>query len=410
VYDSSWQSGSEPVEAQKITNPGEIGFLAFTLKAPPQKGTYTAHFQLFANNQPIDNGQVDIPITVTADGVIDNPVVTTPSTPSSPTMPSSPASYPPPASVVLGQPLPPAFATIPSLGAALPPEPMIRVGLFATTDNQMMVTSLSGGFALQQNGSQICHFTAGQVVTVLYDRTHHVSKATGPNCTSQSDGVYVTVADDRISPLQMTDFSRPVSWLPGANDNTFRGSLELRYTPASDEVWVINELPIEWYLKGIGETSNSSPMEYQKALLTAARTYAMYHVAHETKHADQSFTVDASLDQVYRGYGAEIRDPNVVAAVDATRGQIVTYNNALALTPYYSRSDGRTRSWTEVWGGSGFPWLVSVKVPWDAGKTLWGHGVGMSATGALGAANDGWMFDHILNYFYTGTGLQRIYQ
>ncbi|MFZ2803603.1 MAG: hypothetical protein WA001_00095, partial [Patescibacteria group bacterium] len=136
----------------------------------------------------------------------------------------------------------------------------------------------------------------------------------------------------------------------------------------------------------------------------------MYHVQRETKHAATSFTVDASLDQVYRGYGAEIRDPNVVSAVDATRGQIVTYNNALALTPYYSRSDGRTRSWTEVWGGSGEPWLVSVPVPWDAGKTLWGHGVGMSATGALGAAADGWTYQHILDYFYTGTQLQQVYQ
>jgi stage II sporulation protein D len=49
-------------------------------------------------------------------------------------------------------------------------------------------------------------------------------------------------------------------------------------------------------------------------------------------------------------------------------------------------------------------------VPWDQGKTLWGHGVGLSATGALGAANDGWTYDRILKYFYTGIELKRIYQ
>ncbi|MFZ2804662.1 MAG: hypothetical protein WA001_05605, partial [Patescibacteria group bacterium] len=287
VYDPSWYSGVEPVVTQNSTPPGQIGFLAFTLKAPATKGTYNASFQLYAGDQPIDNGLINIPITVTADGVIDNiptPPVTTPTTPSTPTpsTPSSPqTSYPPAAPMgptVYGQPLPPAFTTLPAVGSSLPSEPMIRVGLFATNDDKMMVTSLSGGFKLEQSGNTVCSFTAGQVVTVSYDRTHGVSNASGPGCTSQTTNVFVTVANDGISPLEMTDFTASVSWLPGANDNKFRGSLELRYTPDTKEVWVINELPIEWYLKGIGETSNSSPMEYQKALLTAARTYAMYHV------------------------------------------------------------------------------------------------------------------------------------
>jgi stage II sporulation protein D len=175
-------------------------------------------------------------------------------------------------------------------------------------------------------------------------------------------------------------------------------------------VWIINELPVEWYLKGIAETSNSSPQEYQRALLTAARTYAMYHVQRGTKHANEHYTVDAKYDQVYRGYGAEIRGSNIVTAIDATRGQIVTYNEKLAITPYYSRSDGRTRSWTEVWGGGPYAWLVSVPVPWDQGKTLWGHGVGMSATGALGMAAEGKTYDQILKHFYTGIELRRIYK
>jgi stage II sporulation protein D len=141
-----------------------------------------------------------------------------------------------------------------------------------------------------------------------------------------------------------------------------------------------------------------------------ARTYAVYHVTRGTKHADTFFTVDGDYDQVYRGYSSEIRLPNVVAAVEATRGQIVTYNGKLAITPYFSRSDGRTRDWTEVWGGGPFPWMVSVPVPWDQGKTLWGHGVGMSASGAVGMAADGKTYDEILRYFYRGTELRRAYK
>ena len=52
---------------------------------------------------------------------------------------------------------------------------------------------------------------------------------------------------------------------------------------------------------------------------------------------------------------------------------------AQVITPYFTWSDGRTRSWTDVWGGSTKPWLVSVEAPYDVGKNLYGHGVGMSA-------------------------------
>lgn len=395
VRDDSWISATEAANTVKNTLPGEIGFIGFTLKAPTKKGSYTASFRLYADNQPVEDGTIDIPITVTADGYIEPEPTTPPPTMSGSTPNSTPS-----------------FNAIPLTGdpSSLPDEPIIRVGLFATTDNQMIVRAVSGGFTLTESGNVVCRFDAGESVTVAYDRSASVSRASGPRCTSQTTGVYVAVTPDGISPLELTDYSRPVSWLPGANDNKFRGKLELRYAKATDSVWVINELPIEWYLKGIGETSNSSPQEYQRALLTAARTYAMYHVQRGTKHADENYTIDAKYDQVYRGYGAEARDPAVVAAVDATRGQIVTYQGKLALTPYYSRSDGRTRSWTEVWGGGPYAWLVSVPVPWDNGKTLWGHGVGLSATGALGAAADGWTYDRILTYFYTSTELRRAYK
>jgi peptidoglycan hydrolase-like amidase len=100
-----------------------------------------------------------------------------------------------------------------------------------------------------------------------------------------------------------------------------------------------------------------------------------------------------------------------VAGIEATRGQIVTYNGKIAITPYFSRSDGRTRSWGEVWyGGSQYPWLVGVSVPEDNGRTLWGHGVGLSASGALDMARAGKQYDEILKHFYTGIELRRAYK
>jgi peptidoglycan hydrolase-like amidase len=391
LSDGSWRSYAEPVREDTVTNPGEIGFLSFTLKVPARMGSYRASFSLVADGQAVDGGLVDIPITVTSDGVIQSdPPITAPVQPV--TVPGQIA-------------LPGQIVNAATFGQ----EPILRVGIFATTDNQMIV-SAAGNFRVMQNGATVCSFTAGETVTVNFDKANRVYKVNGPRCVGQSTDVYrVQGTDDPNLPLEMTDFSRPVSWLPGANDNKFRSILELRWSSATDAVWVINELPMEMYLRGIAETSDVSPMEYQKALLTGARTYAYYHWRRATKHADEGFHVDAKYDQVYRGYGAEARSPQIVAAVQATRGQIVTYNNELAITPYFSRSDGRTRNWTEVWGGSGYPWLVGVPVPEDQGKTLWGHGVGLSASGALGMANGGKTYTEILSHFYTGTTLQLFY-
>lgn len=391
IKHSSWVSDTQPVVEEDETKPGEIGFLSFTLNAPPKTGDYTVRFALFADGKQVDNSFVDIPVTVTSDGAYQlSPPITS----------SSPSSN----------------GGVSSSGEFLGEEPIIRVGIFATTDDQMQIRGVTGGYRVYQKSNPektICSFVKDQVLTVSFDRSNLVYKLSGPDCVSQSSGQYIvrsTVSD--WDPLEMYDFSRPVSWLPGANDNTFRGMLELRYSvdDPAHEVWVINELPIEMYLRGLAETSDVSPLEFQKALLTGARTYAFYHWKRATKHASLGFHVDAKYDQVYRGYGAEARSPNIVNGVTATRGQMVTYNQALAITPYFSRSDGRTRSWGEVWyGGSNYPWLVSVPVPEDEGKTLWGHGVGMSASGALKMAANGIAYDQILKHFYTGIELLKFY-
>jgi len=392
IRDDSWPSSVEAVKATGATAPGEIGFVTYTIKAPPKKGEYTARFKLLADGKEVDGGQIEIPITVTADGYVDPNPISIPGPITSPTTPGT---------------VPPLSGDL----STLPNEPIIRVGLYRTTDDTLMVRSLSGNLLAQQNGVTVCTLPQGEIAKVVYERSTRMYKLTGSGCSSQSPGWFVMAAADGIAPLEITDYSRPVSWLPGANDNKFRAKLELRFAAATDAVWVINELPLETYLKGIAETSNVSPLEYQKALLTAARTYALYHVNRGTKHADEYFHVDAHLDQVYRGFGQEDRSPNIVQGVMATRGQIVTYDGKLAITPYFSRSDGRTRDWTEVWGGNGYPWLKAVSVPYDVGQTLWGHGVGLSARGALYmASKDNVTYDTILKHFYTGIELRQAYQ
>lgn len=96
---------------------------------------------------------------------------------------------------------------------------------------------------------------------------------------------------------------------------------------------------------------------------------------------------------------------------------IVTYKGDVALTPYCSWSDGRTRSFEDVWGSKDYPWCQSVDDPYgendsmttkqlqDAGN----HMVGLIAHGSLNMADDGWSYSRILKYYFTKIDLTTSY-
>lgn len=374
----SW-SGSQLTYAEAVAvDPGETAYATFSLTGPSTNGTHTAQFQFTANGESVPDAFITIPVEVTggAAEVID------------------------------------AAENENAVDENLIDEPIIRVGFMTIddeTENETVITSYESVYELRDiQGNLLAEMTTGQEVTAYFDGSRYVFDR-GRGAEYSSYGLrFVPKTDYAV--MTITNFDRRVTRGSSYADNTARGVLEVRHNTAEDRVWLINELPIEYYLRGLAETSNTSHIEFQKALITAARTYAFYHWTHYTKHDEEYYHVDAYYDQVYKGYGQEERTPNLTTAVEATRGQIVTYDKGsgpeTAITAYFSRSDGRTRDWSEVWGGS-VPWSVSVAVPCDEGKTLWGHGVGMSASGALCMAEEGMLWDDILTYFYTGIVLDQ---
>ena len=288
--------------------------------------------------------------------------------------------------------------------------PLVRIGLYSTSDPIIIVANYSYKVK-DQTQAILATVPAGiqsQVIFNFSSRTYSLV-ANGTNLATSS---YLRFESDSAGTVfEIVSLNQRPAWNPSLNDNKYLGALEIRYSPNTSKLWVINELSLENYLKGLAETSNDSPLEYQKALVTAARTYAMYHYNRGTKHASEYYTLDATYDQVYKGYNSQIRLPKVSQAVEETKGQVVTYNNEVVVTPYYSHSDGRTRSYQEVWGGSFKPWLVSVSEPAGYDKTtMYGHGVGLSAHGALHlAVYFNYTFDQILKYYYTGIELKKIY-
>jgi peptidoglycan hydrolase-like amidase len=328
---------------------------------------------------------------------------------------STPAPVPEPTSTPVPTLTPtptPAPASTPTPGASYDSSygPIIRVGLFSTIDSILMTAN--GNYKIvDQNKTVLATITAGMTTTVSFN---FLTRTYTYNANGQT---VATSSYLRLEPLnpgtvfEISSLYQIPTWNANLNFNKFLGALEVRYSPNTNKLWVINELQLEYYLKGLAETSNGSPIEYQKTMVTAARTYAMYHYNRGTKHAAEYYTVDATYDQVYRGYGSQLKQTQVGDAVEATKGQVVTYNGEVVVTPYFSYSDGRTRNWTEVWGGPAKPWCVSVKEPDNYDKTaMFGHGVGLSAHGALHLAYYyNYTYDNILKYYYTGIELKKIY-
>jgi stage II sporulation protein D len=105
-----------------------------------------------------------------------------------------------------------------------------------------------------------------------------------------------------------------------------------------------------------------------RAQAVAIRTYALHH---RSAPRSANYHVEAGTgSQVYLGLDGESRAAR--AAVDATRGQILTFGGEPILAAFHSAAGGRTATAAEVWGRE-VPYLVSVGVPGeeDSPDTYW---------------------------------------
>ncbi|MDD4189005.1 MAG: SpoIID/LytB domain-containing protein [Eubacteriales bacterium] len=146
----------------------------------------------------------------------------------------------------------------------------------------------------------------------------------------------------------------------------YRGAIEVKRLTASD-MTVVNELKIDEYLYGVvpKEIESWSHPEALKAQAIAARTYTANN---RNRHKSLGFDLcPTTRCQVYGGYDAENDLTN--AAVDATSGKVVTYNGELAATYYFSSDGGYTEDVRYVWGGTGYPYLVSVEDKYERGNS-----------------------------------------
>ncbi len=384
---SAWPSSNEAARVNgDAVLPGQIGFVDFSIRAPERPGRFVIRFALVADGNDVLGGDVEFVGNVTDDSDVR------------------------------------ALPSVEPLG--MTSEPDLRVGLCyipydagdsgqtgidpcVSSGSAALRVSSAVSLSLQNGNNETVASNVGGSVEVRFDPTTRFTVTSGGATYSFYDAV-------RIVPQSKSDIVVFDTWknliASGENDNRQRGTLEFRYLADKQRIWAINELPLELYVKGLAEIPFNWPIEAQKAQAIAARTYAAYYFLAGGKHASQEHILNAGEgDQVYHGVGAELRRPTLSRAVDETRGVVITYNGGVVSTPYFAQSDGRTRSWAEVYGSPARPWLQSVDAPYDLGKTRRGHGIGMSQMDAYGRAKSGTSYEDILKHYYSGIELKRAY-
>lgn len=139
----------------------------------------------------------------------------------------------------------------------------------------------------------------------------------------------------------------------------------------------VEQMNMDEYLVGVllAEMPPSFSMEALKAQTVVARTYARKAYATGGKHLDGSVCTNPSCCQGYiqeEGYlksgGRTESIDKIRSAVQATSGQVLTYNQELIEATYFSCSGGKTEAAVAVWG-TDFPYLQSVESPGEEQAT-----------------------------------------
>jgi stage II sporulation protein D len=229
-------------------------------------------------------------------------------------------------------------------------EPIVRIGL---TQNTATITVRSAqAFAVAGRMTRSATFAA----VVAVD-----PKATGPIAAADlqyrttarlEDGTGVVLpADGRVridppaTPLEI-------------EARAYRGALEI-FGNSRRTLTVVNELPLEEYLRGVvpNELNPAAfgQLEALKAQAVAARTYIQRNLGQYSKEGYDICATDAC--QVY--FGVLTEDPLATQAVLETRGVVATHEGKPINALYSSTCGGRTEDAEHIFTEK-LPYLVSV--------------------------------------------------
>ncbi|MFH1286704.1 MAG: SpoIID/LytB domain-containing protein [Candidatus Magasanikbacteria bacterium] len=385
--DEAWENAVVVAEKSNEVVPSKSFRETFYIRAPEKKGKYLASFAVKADDTVLDE-VVTININVTENAPVGY---------QAPTFSGSAPEAPDTSGGIITPGTP-----------RMAEEPRIRVGLQSSDDIQeraLQFVSYEDEYRVFNGEKEVGILGKTKIGLMQYASGVYSFKGEGVSFRTNNFIRLEPVSNSRAV-FTLMNVTRPMAWAGSGKFNTYRGAVEYRKGQSDGEMYIVNDLLFEDYVRGIRETGTGAPIEMVKANITAARTYA-YRSLGKYPFFD---VLANTYDQLYLGHGSE-GIGNVGAAVDATRGVMVTYDNEIVTTPYFGNSNGYTKSWKTAWGGTDKPWLQPVKCEYDLrdGKSQYGHGVGMSQRDAAYRAEDGASWVEILKHYYTGVNLEKMY-
>lgn len=141
-------------------------------------------------------------------------------------------------------------------------------------------------------------------------------------------------------------------------DQEFAGSLEIRNNGDGTQT-AINTIDLEEYLCSVisSEMNANSPMELLKAHAVISRSWAI-RAMQKPNHEGYDVCAD---DHCQRYEGLKRMNERAVEAVNATRGQVLMYEDEICDCRYYKCCGGRTEVWRTCWEDIDVPYIQSVQ-------------------------------------------------
>ncbi|NEQ50148.1 MAG: SpoIID/LytB domain-containing protein [Leptolyngbya sp. SIO3F4] len=262
-----------------------------------------------------------------------------------------PAPEQPPAPKVAVNALPPAPSDNPTIDGYTE----MRVALTKQADT-VTVAASQGGTLVSANGEPIESLLANVAYQV----------------TANENGLFI---NGKPAPTAM--WIEPDSGYVAVGDRWYRGRLLLLWQNGG--VMAVNYVMLQDYLYSVvgAEMSASWSIEALKAQAVAARSYA---IVHTVRHQRRAYDLDDTQRyQAYKGIRTEASSTH--QAVHETSGEFISYGGGVVESLYAANQD-----------------IVN-----DAHS-----GYGMSQTGALDLAEQGYLYYEILSAYYPDTSVGRI--
>lgn len=299
-----------------------------------------------------------------------------------------------------------------------PASPLVRVRLTHFQEPHALFRSDSSLQLLGEDGRVLATIPPRQIVRFdqSADRSHLAVTAQTRRWSLQS----ATLHTDEI--IEIVNYDHPSRY--GTYDH-FRRTIHVY--PSRTSPLLVNELPLEEYLWGIAESLPAEPDAKKHAITVLARSFALVYSQCRTQAQARRYGIQFSTcrrkyatdrydftdrpenDQHYLGFDWERAHPGNRAMVRHTRGLVITHpsrGGGPVIGPYFSSSDGRSRDKLTT----RYPWARVRELPLDKGRDLTSHGTGLSAHSARRlAAEYGYTYRQILDYFYDGITIKRAY-